>query len=48
VSFLTIGVIWIHHHATIRRIRIVDHALLVLNLLLLLERVLKGGVGDLV
>ena len=36
VSFLTIGVIWINHHATIRRIHAVDHRLLVLNLLLLL------------
>lgn len=36
VSFLTIGVIWINHHATIRRIRAADHTVLVLNLLLLL------------
>jgi uncharacterized membrane protein len=36
VSFLTIGVIWINHHATIRRIRAADHTLLVFNLLLLL------------
>jgi uncharacterized membrane protein len=36
VSFLTIGVIWINHHATIRRIQTADHTLLVLNLLLLL------------
>ena len=36
VSFLTIGIIWINHHATIRRIRAADHTLLVFNLLLLL------------
>ena len=36
ISFLTIGVVWINHHATIRRIQTVDHTLLILNLLLLL------------
>jgi TMEM175 potassium channel family protein len=36
VSFLTIGVIWINHHAMLRRIKSVDHEILVLNLLLLL------------
>lgn len=36
VSFLTIGVIWINHHAMLRRLRAADHALLVLNLVLLL------------
>ncbi len=36
VSFLTIGVIWINHHATLRRLREVDHMLLFINLLLLL------------
>jgi uncharacterized membrane protein len=36
VSFLTIGIIWINHHAMIRRLREVDHEVLVLNLLLLL------------
>jgi uncharacterized membrane protein len=36
VSFLTIGVIWINHHAMLRRVQTVDHAVLVLNLLLLL------------
>src|SRR5256714_2160676 len=36
VSFLTIGIIWINHHAMIRRLRAVDHSMLVLNLLLLL------------
>jgi len=36
VSFLTIGIIWINHHAMIRRLKAVDHGMLVLNLLLLL------------
>jgi TMEM175 potassium channel family protein len=35
-SFLTIGIIWINHHAMIRRLREVDHSILILNLLLLL------------
>jgi uncharacterized membrane protein len=36
VSFLTIGIIWINHHAMIRRLKAVDHEILILNLLLLL------------
>jgi uncharacterized membrane protein len=36
VSFLTIGVIWINHHAMLRRVQTVDHSALVLNLLLLM------------
>jgi uncharacterized membrane protein len=36
VSFLTIGIIWINHHAMLQRLVSVDHAILVLNLLLLL------------
>jgi uncharacterized membrane protein len=36
VSFLTIGIIWINHHAMIRNIKAVDHQLLFQNLLLLL------------
>lgn len=36
VSFLTIGIIWINHHAMIRRLQAVDHAILTLNLGLLL------------
>lgn len=35
-SFLTIGIIWINHHLMIGRLRTVDHALLFLNLLLLM------------
>jgi TMEM175 potassium channel family protein len=36
ISFVTIGIIWINHHAMLRRISGVDHTILVLNLLLLL------------
>jgi uncharacterized membrane protein len=35
-SFITIGIIWINHHAMIRRLRQADHVILTLNLLLLL------------
>jgi uncharacterized membrane protein len=37
VSFLTIGIIWINHHAMLRRLAQVDHGTLFLNLLLLLS-----------
>jgi uncharacterized membrane protein len=36
VSFLTIGVIWINHHAMVRRLRITDHSILIWNLLLMM------------
>ena len=36
-SFLTIGIIWINHHVTIRRLRDPDHMILFLNLLLLMS-----------
>jgi uncharacterized membrane protein len=36
-SFLTIGIIWINHHVMIRRLREPDHAILFLNLLLLMS-----------
>jgi len=36
ISFLAIGIMWINHHAALRRLKAVDHAVLVLNLLLLL------------
>jgi TMEM175 potassium channel family protein len=35
-SFITIGIIWINHHAMISRLRQADHVILTLNLLLLL------------
>lgn len=36
ISFLAIGIMWINHHAALRRLRTVDHAVLVVNLLLLM------------
>jgi uncharacterized membrane protein len=36
-SFITIGIIWINHHAMINRLRDADHAILILNLLLLMS-----------
>lgn len=36
VSFLTIGIIWINHHAMVRRLRVTDHSILTWNLLLLM------------
>ena len=35
-SFLTIGIIWINHHAMISRLAQADHSILMLNLVLLL------------
>jgi TMEM175 potassium channel family protein len=40
ISFLTIGIIWVNHHALVRNIAVVDRHLLFLNLLLLLFVVL--------
>ena len=36
VSFVTIGIIWINHHAMIARLSQADHSILILNLLLLM------------
>ena len=36
VSFLTIGVIWVNHHAMLRRLAAANHTVLVLNVLLLM------------
>lgn len=36
VSFLTIGIIWINHHAMITRLGQADHSILILNLVLLM------------
>ncbi|MGZ4261465.1 MAG: TMEM175 family protein [Solirubrobacteraceae bacterium] len=36
-SFITIGIIWINHHAMIGRLARADHSILILNLLLLLS-----------
>jgi len=58
VSFLTIGIIWINHHAMLRRVVAVDHAIVMLNVVLLmtvvvipfstalLSEYLKAGEGD--
>jgi TMEM175 potassium channel family protein len=40
VSFLTIGIIWINHHAMISRLARADYSILILNLLLLMSIVL--------
>jgi uncharacterized membrane protein len=40
VSFMTIGIIWINHHAMISRLARADHSILILNLLLLMSIVL--------
>ncbi|HEX3690670.1 MAG TPA: TMEM175 family protein [Solirubrobacteraceae bacterium] len=36
ISFMTIGIIWINHHAMIARLREADHSILILNLVLLM------------
>jgi uncharacterized membrane protein len=36
ISFMTIGIIWINHHAMITRLREADHSILILNLFLLM------------
>jgi uncharacterized membrane protein len=36
VSFLTIGIIWINHHAMLRRLARADHSILIWNLFLLM------------
>jgi uncharacterized membrane protein len=36
-SFLTIGIIWVNHHVMVGRLRQTDHAILFLNLLLLMS-----------
>jgi uncharacterized membrane protein len=40
ISFVTVGIIWINHHAALNRLREADHTLLVINLLLLMSVVL--------
>jgi uncharacterized membrane protein len=48
VSFLTIGIIWINHHAMIGRLRSADHTILILNLLLLMTVAVLPFATDLV
>ncbi|HEY1712450.1 MAG TPA: TMEM175 family protein [Solirubrobacteraceae bacterium] len=40
ISFMTIGIIWINHHAMISRLREADHSILILNLILLMTIVI--------
>jgi uncharacterized membrane protein len=47
ISFVTIGIIWINHHAALRRVVTVDHTILMLNLALLLTIVLLPFTTDL-
>jgi uncharacterized membrane protein len=47
VSFMTIGIIWINHHAMIGRLEQADHSILILNLLLLMSIVLLPFATDL-
>jgi uncharacterized membrane protein len=39
-SFVTVGIIWINHHATISRLRSADHTVLFVNIMLLMSVVL--------
>ncbi|SEC12841.1 Uncharacterized membrane protein [Paramicrobacterium humi] len=36
ISFLAIGIMWINHHAALRRLRSADHSVVIVNLILLL------------
>jgi uncharacterized membrane protein len=47
-SFITIGIIWINHHAMIGRLRQTDHAILALNLLLLMSVAVLPFATDLI
>jgi uncharacterized membrane protein len=48
VSFLTIGIIWINHHAMIGRLRATDHTIMILNLLLLMTVAVLPFATDLI
>jgi uncharacterized membrane protein len=48
VSFLTIGIIWINHHAMIGRLRAADHTILILNLLVLMTVALLPFATDVI
>ena len=37
ISFMTIGIIWVNHHAMIGRLARADHSIFILNLLLLMS-----------
>jgi uncharacterized membrane protein len=46
-SFLTIGIIWINHHAMVSRLGQADHSIMILNLLLLMTIVILPFVTNL-
>ena len=48
VSFVTIGIIWINHHAMVSRVRQTNHTLLILNLFLLMSIAVLPFTTDLV
>ena len=48
ISFLTIGIIWINHHAMISRLREADHTILILNLVLLMTIAVLPFATDLI
>jgi len=48
ISFLTIGIIWINHHSMITRLRVADHTILLLNLVLLMTISILPFATDLV
>jgi uncharacterized membrane protein len=48
VSFMTIGIIWINHHAMISRLSRVDHTIMVLNLFLLMTIAVLPFATDLI
>ena len=47
-SFITIGIIWINHHAMISRLRQADHTILALNLVLLMSIAVLPFATDLI
>ena len=47
VSFMTIGIIWINHHAMLSRLREADHTILIINLLVLMSIVVLPFSTDL-
>ena len=45
---MTIGIIWINHHGMIARLRVADHSILVLNLLVLMTIVILPFATELI
>ena len=48
VSFVTIGIIWVNHHAMVSRLRKTNHTVLILNLFLLMSIAILPFTTDLV